>query len=320
VAGGDWILDAPTETPAVWGGASGTVAWSKGEPLKIVGPEGVGKTTVLQQLALARVGLRERLLGMRVEVGPLPVLYVAADRPRQAQRSFARMVTADDRTLLNERLLVWTGPLPFDLVADPPRLAKWVRELGDVGSVFIDSLKDVALDLVKDDVGSRVNAAFQELIAREVELCIAHHQRKAQDARKPKTLADVYGSRWLTAGMGSVLLIWGEPGDLVVELTHLKQPAEEIGPLQLLHDHKRGETTLFEEVDLLGLVEAAGTEGLLVVDAAKAIFRSEQPSRNEVEKARRRLGRLVDQGQLRKDESSATEPSRYFRLGAGEAR
>ena len=41
---------------------------------------------------------------------------------------------------------------------------------------------------------------------------------------KPKRLADVYGSRWLTAGMGSVLLLWGEPGDLVVEVRHLKQP------------------------------------------------------------------------------------------------
>jgi hypothetical protein len=35
--GGDWILDAPAEAPAVWGGASGTVAWPEGEPLLIVG-------------------------------------------------------------------------------------------------------------------------------------------------------------------------------------------------------------------------------------------------------------------------------------------
>jgi hypothetical protein len=59
--GGDWILDAPTETPAVWGDPSGRVAWAEGEPLLIVGPEGVGKTTIAQQLVLARIGLRPAL-------------------------------------------------------------------------------------------------------------------------------------------------------------------------------------------------------------------------------------------------------------------
>jgi hypothetical protein len=111
--------------------------------------------------------------------------------------------------------------------------------------------------------------------------------------------------------MGSVLLVRGEAGDLVVDLSHLKQPEEEVGPLQLLHDHGRGQTSLYNEVDLVALAEAAGAEGLLVFDAARAIFRTEQPDKNEVEKTRRRLDRLADQGQLEKDDSQKPKPARY---------
>ncbi len=33
------------------------------------------------------------------------------------------------------------------------------------------------------------------------------------------------GSTWLTSGLGSVIVLDGEPGDPTVELRHLKQPA-----------------------------------------------------------------------------------------------
>jgi replicative DNA helicase len=168
---------------------------------------------------------------------------------------------------------------------------------------------------VKDEVGSRVNMALQAVVAENIEACTFHHQRKGREGAKPRKLEDVYGSRWLTAGMGSVLLVWGEPGDLVVDLTHLKQPSEEVGPIQLLHDHRNGLTTPYDEVDLLALAGAAGAEGLLVFDAAKAIFRTEMPDKNEVEKARRRLDRLADQGRLEKDDSSAPNPARYRLIG-----
>jgi Holliday junction resolvasome RuvABC ATP-dependent DNA helicase subunit len=45
----------------------------------LVGPDGVGKTTLAQQLALGQIGLRERVLGMRVETIDRPLLYIAAD-------------------------------------------------------------------------------------------------------------------------------------------------------------------------------------------------------------------------------------------------
>ena len=299
VSGAVFILDQPAEVPAVWGGASGTVAWAKGEPLMIVGPDGVGKTTVGQQIVLGRLGLRARVLGMRVEDDARRVLYLAMDRPKQAARSFRRMVADDDRCTLEERLVVWKGPLPFDVLRDSTALADMATR-NEVGTVVIDSLKDVAAKLSDDEVGGRVNIAVQEVIAREVEVLVLHHQRKQQQgaSQAPKTIADVYGSRWLTAGMGSIFCLWGDPGDPVVEFSHLKQPLDPIGPWKLLHDHERGETTVLDQIDLLGLVTAS--DGLTAEAAAAVLFGVDAPSRNEVEKARRRLEKLAAGGFVEK--------------------
>jgi hypothetical protein len=316
VDGATFLKEQHGELQAIWGRAD-QVLWIPGEALFIAAPQGTGKTTLAQQLMLARLGLREEVLGFPVEPDMRPVLYIAADRPRQIRRSLARMVAEDEIPVLEERLLVWTGPLPFDIGVEPPAFAAYAKELG-VGCVFIDSLKDVALDLVKDETGSRVNAAFQDLIADGIELVVLHHQRKQQagGVSKPKSLADVYGSTWLTAGAGSVLLLWGEPGDLVVELKHLKQPAEEVGPFTIVHDHARGVSTISEQVDVEKLLWQAGASGLSVADAASGMF-GLSPTRNETEKARRRLERLVKEGKARKPEPLAGASSIYISTGAG---
>lgn len=312
VDGAAFIHGVPDHVPAIWGDGA-AVLWAQGEPCMLVGPDGVGKTTLGQQLALARVGLRDSLLGLPVLPAEGRVLYIAADRPRQAASSMRRMVVPADEQLLRNRLVVWRGPLPFAL-ADRPRGLVELAEQMDATDVFVDSLKDVQPDLSKDDVGSRVNIAFQELVASGRELLTMYHQRKeGNDGRKPKRLADVYGSRWLTAGMGSVLLLWGEPGDLVVEGRHLKQPAEEVGPLTIIHDHTRGLSKLDQAVDLDELL-ALASNGLTVHDAACRLFTTSTPDRNEIEKARRRLENLVRRDEAhRQDDTDGT--ARYFHPG-----
>jgi replicative DNA helicase len=316
-----FALDAPAETEAVWGEADGRVVWPLGEPFMIAAPQGVGKTTLAQRLALGRMGLCPTLLGMPVMRDERPVFYVAADRPRQAQRSLARMVAEEDRAALRDRLVVWRGSLPFALssAARAPELLALCERFA-AGTLILDSLKDVAPDLSREETGTAVNAALQALVAAGIEVLALHHQTESQpNVPVPRSLADVYGFTWLTAGVGSVVLLWGEPGDLLVEVRHLKQPAEEVGPYTIVHDHVRGLPALHEPVEAEDLLRRAGPEGLTVTEATKAILGKPTPSRNDVEKARRRLEQLVKRGRAMHVPSLVpTDPGRYIYDGRSE--
>jgi hypothetical protein len=193
---------------------------------------------------------------------------------------------------------LWEGPLPVDIVKRPESLVEFVRAVGDVrgvpvGTVCIDSTKDVASKLSSDEVGGAINRALGALVADGVEVVSNHHQRKATgENKKPTSLADVYGSTWITAGTGSVVLLWGEPGDPVVEMTHLKQPAEAVGPFELEHDHERGVTTRADRPDVWTVLQAATTGGISASNAARAVLGGD-PDKNATQKVRRKLDRFV---------------------------
>jgi replicative DNA helicase len=300
---GGSILDAPEVVESVWGDGQRCL-WAKGEPFIMVGPDGVGKTSLAQQLALRRAGLRTGdFLGLPVEPRGR-VLYLACDRPTQAIRSFRRMVTEDDRDQLDERLSVWRGPLPFDLAKNPLGLVLMARFYG-AETVIVDSIKDVAADLSKEEAGLGLNNAFQYAVSEGIDVCGLHHQRKQQNgAGKPKHLADVYGSRWITAGAGSVVMLWGEAGDPVVDFDHLKQPSETVGPLKVIHDHMLGRSTIAEMTDAWTVVRGA-SQGVTAAGAATVMFSEPAPTRNSIEKARRQLESLHKRGKVHKRDGTA---------------
>lgn len=297
-APGGQILNAPETVESVWGEGHRSL-WAAGEPFLICGPDGVGKTTVIQQLTLHLVGVLDGLfLGLPVR-SEGRVLYLACDRPTQALRSFRRMVGEADHDLLDERLTIWRGPLPFNLAREPMGLVDLARHFG-AQTVVTDSLKDVAPDLSKEESGFGLNAAFQNAVAEGIEVAGNHHQRKQQTGgAKPRHLSDVYGSRWITAGTGSVVMLWGEPGDLVVDFDHLKQPDETVGPFKVIHDHVYGVSTIAESTDAWSMVKRAHN-GITAAAVAGQMFDAAVPNRNQIEKARRQLERLTREGRIHK--------------------
>ena len=311
--GATFIFDQGETVEPLWGDGE-AVLWAKGEPMQIVGPQGVGKTTVLLQLALSGHGViaESQLLGLPVTPSDGKGLYIAADRPRQASRSARRMVKQAHREALTQKLIVWPGPLPFDLGrCDRGDLTAFVASFPEVTRVYIDSLKDVAVKPAGDEEGSRINAQYQELVAAGYDAATNHHQRKSSaDNKRPTKLDDVYGSTWITAGAGSVLLIWGQPGDPIVEAKHLKQPAAEVGPLTLRHDHSTGTVALHETPDLLDIAAASLGDGVTVKAAAAQLFGVSNPDRNQVEKTRHRIKSLVTAGKL---ERTGENPDTYRR-------
>jgi AAA domain len=224
-----FLEDVQTGDP-VWGSGK-TVAWAKNQGFMVFGSDGTGKSTLLQQIVFARLGVRAAdVLGFPVaQDDDRSILYLALDRPAQIRESISRMVDLNDQDTydtLKRRLVIIKGPVPFQCDDNPKAFVDWCLKLAgdDCGMVIIDSVKDMVSSCKEDVAGAGFNDTMQAFIAKGVEFGCAHHNRKenAQNT-KPRNLADVYGSRWLTAGMGSVLNIWRNP-DASRDLTQLKTP------------------------------------------------------------------------------------------------
>lgn len=288
IPGGAFVLDGTDDYEPLWGDG-GQVAWAEGESLWICGPQGVAKSTLMQNVALRRHGILDGdVLGWTVQRAELPGLYLAMDRPLQIKRSLRRMVDEEHRDALDANLVVWKGPPPADLAKHPDTLVNLCDQAG-AGTVYLDSLKDAAVGLSDDEVGAGLNRAVQTCLANGIEVTGAHHQRKGQQGgTRPKTLDDVYGSTWITSGAGSVILLWGKAGDVVMELDHLKPPSEPVGPMSVIVNFESGDVTVEDEVDLHDMARKAPF-GIQAEGAARAMFRCSEPDRNMVERARRRL-------------------------------
>lgn len=225
--------------PAVWGTGQ-SVLWAEGESLLLVGPTGVGKTTLTMQLLRALL-VGGEVLGLPVEpLGPgEKILYLACDRPKQIARRMRTALAGVPPGRVLEALSVQLGS-PGMLDADPGLLLRMARH-HNATKVIVDSLKDMASDVVGDKAGVAINSAFQKCLAAGVDVAAMHHLRKSggPNGQAPTKIEDVYGSTFITGGAGSVVLLWGEPGALDVVLKHLKQPAETVGPLDVRHDHDK---------------------------------------------------------------------------------
>lgn len=299
VDGGTFVFDIPDGIPCLWGDGQ-AVAWAEGEALIIAGPPGVGKTTIAHQVVEAMISL----FGGRVldlDVPALPeggkILYLACDRPGQIARAMRRRLKDHDRADVARKLIIWRGPPPGDFAKDTDLLTRLCQTAG-ASVVIIDSLKDVALGLSEDATGAGLNQSRQKALAAGIQVMELHHLvKRGPDGAAPTKLADLYGSAWISAGAGSILLVWGEAGDPIVKVAHLKQPAHEVGPLTVMHDHETGQSHVQHAIraeDLAGGYNG----GITAAKLAERMFDTDRPTANQVEKARRKLDAAVRAGTL----------------------
>ena len=307
---GTFLLGMPDKPEPVWG-AGDTVLWAQGESLMIAGGPGLGKTTLAGQLVRARIGFQRTVLDMPVMEGGR-VLYLMGDRPQQIGRRLLQQFTDEELHQLDKRMELGVGPPPKDMARNPDLLLE-LCQAARADTVVVDSLKDAAIGLTDDEVGAGWNRARQLTVAAGVQVLELHHLvKRGANGRDPETLADVYGSAWLTAGVGSCLVLLGDAGSPLVKVRHLKPVAEPFGPAELAHDHTTGVTTVHHRVDLLEL--CAITRVQTPRTAAQQLFDCEKPKPAELERARRKLEQLVKAGKLVRRQNGTTGESTYHPL------
>lgn len=295
---GGCILDAPKVPTAVWGDEE-DIFWAQGQSLIIAGHDGTGKTTLAGNLVRARLGLNGgRVLGLPVRQSTRRILVLMMDRPDQAKSSLKRLFSEEDRDLLNDRLVIWEGPPPEDLAQNTNLLTEMCRA-ADADTCVVDSLKDAAIPLSDDSVGAGWNRARQAAIVDGVELLELHHPRKPMGGdTKPPELADLYGSRWIPAGIGSAIVLHGKAGDPYVKLYHRKPIVSVLGPWDVLIK-ENGEMALDEAAtDILQRISVY-EQGVTASELAMMLYDSDTPS--ETERARRRLEKLMREGSLARE-------------------
>lgn len=254
----DGFLAALPDPVPVWGDGP-EILWASGEAMIIVADPGVGKTTAAVQVVRGLLGLDQRVLGYTVQPAQR-VLYMAADRPRQIG-NFFELAFPDprERAVIKGRLVIRKGP-PVDDMLDQMQLLQLARDAG-ASHVILDSLKDFVADIADGPTAAAWNTAIQTAVSAGVEVLMLHHSVKNWNG----TLDGMYGSRWLSAGVGTVLSMrYTDQETLEGEVTaKLIKQSMNLVELRLL----RNETTrLFDpvltqdEADKLAIRAAVRTE------------------------------------------------------------
>lgn len=302
----DEFLFSVEDVQPLWGDVE-TPLWQAGESLMLVGPPGVGKSTLAHHLILALLTGGE-VLGHSVAKIDGDILYLAMDRPKQIARAFRRLVNDPEvRRIVHERVIFHAGPMPFSLVKDPTVVARMSHHFG-VKAVVIDSIKDIVASPSDELMANSYNSARQKCLAEGIEWIELHHNRKANgDNKEPRGLDDVFGSRFITAGAGSVMSLWGQSGDTVISLSHIRMPGNGLAPMKLELDKDAGTLTPLDVVTALSLVRRA--IGATAKEAAYAIY-GENYSDSNVRNIRKKLKQLVSNQQAVED---TTGPEVRFR-------
>lgn len=307
--GWEFLAEDADGDEQVWGAPGGGVVWAPGEPLMLFGGNGVFKSTLSHLLVFARLGLlgpdgRPRadhrrvgpddhpddwgaVLGMPVRPMDLAglVLYLAGDRPRQIRRAMRRHRRDWMADVLRDHLLVHDGPLPFDLTTEKDALADMAQaQPHKCSDVFVDSVKDYCPKPSDDESANGYNRARQECVARGMQWVEDHHNRKIQQGQqRTNGIDDVYGSRWLTAGAGSVVSMWvDEEGSTLVHVRQVKSPGEFIAEQEVTVDKTEGTMGASVHLNPIAWIKGAGAGGITAGDYARYVGLSVNAARNQL--------------------------------------
>lgn len=209
----------------------------------ITGQPGIGKTQFSLQAA-AHIALGRDFLGFAC-AEPRKVMFLSLEMDDVALKDFTRkqatQYSQEDLKLLNEnfRIVPLGQPLYLNYKAQQDLLLEMMLEEGIQG-VFIDSLSRAMDGPLQDEVATRNLMGWVDTIrnSHSIFTWFIHHNRKASgDNKKPKFLADIYGSVFITSALTSAFVLWATGTKNEIELSFVKsRQSEDKDAFNILRD------------------------------------------------------------------------------------
>lgn len=224
------------------------------------GAPGAGKTQISLQLLLHMaagkpflrwdLGAPRKVCYFSMEMGPAELKYIMG--------IMNEVLNDEERELLHRNFMfvpIGHG-IMFDTPVDRKRIEKLLAERQPECVVF-DSLSVTTMDELSDERTAKRIMDYASIIRLQYDVSIIfiHHNRKGQvNNKKPVSLADVYGSNFITAQATTVATIWrnDKSGEIELRFPKVRLSKE---PEMILLTRKEG--IQFQELAPTALIRKA---------------------------------------------------------------
>jgi DNA replication protein DnaC len=194
----------------------------------LTGPPGIGKSTLTMNAA-AHIAMGKEFLGFQVEK-PRKILFVSLEMSDMDLKVFAlkqvKAYTPDEQKLLrdNFHVLPLGSPYFLNYKAQQNALVEML-EKSSIDGIFVDSLSRAIDKPLQDESATRDLMGWVDSMRSSKNFFFwwLHHNRKASgDNKKPNTLADVYGSVFITTALTACASLWPTKTDNTLEVSFIK--------------------------------------------------------------------------------------------------